>query len=299
LLKPDNYHWDFELVLPGTLPETIEKCNHGSIRYTLKAVAERHTFAPNLHTRRKVTLIRSLLPTSLEYLQTAVVTSNLNNIFEYEVSTNSRVFCLGDTIPVKIKLSSLNENVKIQSILCIFDEHVTYTIGTNQKVDSRIIDDFNLSNFSSELYSWNRLMELSIPDNPTHCHYDSQNDTIRIDHLLKFYITLEKHNGSLHESLAILPIIITPISPSSDVNLPAYSADDDDINNYDNCDSFSDNSRSNSLLSSPTLSSFDESLYETQEDMNKLPSYGSIASSIPAPLSDFSLPPTYDSSINS
>ena len=41
-LKPDNYHWDFELILPGTLPDTIEGCQHGSIRYMLKAVAERH-----------------------------------------------------------------------------------------------------------------------------------------------------------------------------------------------------------------------------------------------------------------
>src|SRR4051794_27169404 len=77
VLKPDNYHWDFELILPGTLPETVRGCQYGSVKYTLKAVAERHAFAVNLHTRRKVILLRSLLPNASEYSFISSTTSRI------------------------------------------------------------------------------------------------------------------------------------------------------------------------------------------------------------------------------
>src|SRR5436305_5667567 len=33
VLQPKNYLWDFELIIPGTLPETIEGCQFGSVKY--------------------------------------------------------------------------------------------------------------------------------------------------------------------------------------------------------------------------------------------------------------------------
>src|ERR1043165_2691245 len=44
VLGPNNYTWDFEFVLPGTLPETIEHPQIQSyIKYNLKATVERYT----------------------------------------------------------------------------------------------------------------------------------------------------------------------------------------------------------------------------------------------------------------
>src|SRR3989337_877978 len=133
VLKPDNYHWDFELILPGTLPETVQGCQYGSIKYTLKAVAERHSFAANLHTQRKITLLRSLLPSSLEYLESAVVSSTTSKI-EYNFSADSTAYSLGDKISIMMNLKSAND-LKVLSFSCTFREYITYTIGTNQKTD--------------------------------------------------------------------------------------------------------------------------------------------------------------------
>src|SRR3954452_6112360 len=192
VLKPDNYHWDFELILPGTLPETIEGCQHGSVKYTLKAVAKRHAVAVNLYTQREVTLLRGLLPSSLEYLQSAVTINTTSNI-EYEFSTNSTAFSLGDKISIMINLRSA-DNLKVQHILCKFKEYVTYTIGTVQKTDSKTIRVVNEIVCSRRADSWNHIIEIPLPNSPSHCLYDSQNDIISIKHMLKLQFTMECFN---------------------------------------------------------------------------------------------------------
>ncbi|CAG8722363.1 hypothetical protein RhiirA5_465573 [Rhizophagus irregularis] len=288
LLKPDNYHWEFELILPGTLPETIEGCQHGSVKYTLKAVAERHTFALNLHTHRKVTLVRSLLSGSLEYSQGAILANNWNNKIDYEFSLDSKVFSLGDKIPIRIKLRSLEKDLKVQEIICVFKEYITYTAGVNHKTDSKVIKIASENNFSRDVNSWYHLMEISIPNDSIYCLYDSQNDIICVKHRLKFYITfVDKVHSQRCELSAALSIMVTPDSYSSDnMNLPAY--DENHLSKTYFEDALSDHS---------TTCHFVNSLYDVEE-MNKLPSYRSIASLIPVPLADSLLPPTYDATIN-
>jgi hypothetical protein len=289
VLEPNNYHWDFELVLPGTLPETIEGCQHGSVKYTLKAVAERPTFAVNLHTQREVTLLRSLLP-SLENLQSAIMASTWINKVEYEFSANSSVFSLGDKISVLINLRSLDD-LKIQSILCVFKEYTTYRIRTCKKQDSKTI-----RSIYQQTDSWNHFMEIQIPNNLNECHYDSQNDIIRICHKLKFYVKFINDQNRVCELRATLPITITSISPDSDImTLPAYNENENVLEKIysDNDSLISNNSSlsSSSLSSSPCSSTFSDLEIE---ELSKLPSYRSITSFIPAPLADSLLPPTYD-----
>jgi hypothetical protein len=287
-LKPDNYHWEFELILPGILPETIEGCQHGSVKYTLKAVAERHTFALNLHTQRKVTLVRNLLSDSLEYCQGAIIANNWKNKIDYEFSIDSKVFSLGDKIPIRIKLRSIEEDFKVQEIICVFKEYVTYTAGANHKTDSKVIKIANENNFSRDVNSWYHLMEISIPNDPIYCLYDSQNDVICVNHKLKFYIIfVDKIHSQRCELRAVLTVMITPGSYiSDDMNLPAYDE------NHLSKSYFED------ALSDPSTNChFVNSLCEIEE-LNKLPSYRSITSFIPVPLADSLLPPTYDATIN-
>jgi len=297
ILKPDNYHWDFELILPGTLPETIEGCQHGSVKYTLKAIAERHVLAVNLHAQRKVTLLRSLLP-SLENLQSAFITSTWINKVEYEFSANSTVFSLGDKISVIINLISLEENLKIQNILCVFKEYTTYKIRTSHKTVSKPIAVIDEPIYSQQ-DSWNHFMEIKIPNDPTYCLYDSQNDIIRISHKLKFYVKFTNNQNRTCELRATLPVIITSTSNSDIMDLPAYNENENYLEKFYSDDDSLILSRQNtcsSSFSSSPCSSFSESLREI-EDLSKLPSYRSIASLIPAPLADSLLPPTYDASI--
>ncbi|GBC04550.1 hypothetical protein RclHR1_05730006 [Rhizophagus clarus] len=298
VLNPDNYHWDFELILPGTLPESIEGCPHGNLRYSLKAVAERNTFALNLRTKRFISIMRSILPSSMEYLQAVVISNTWGDKAEYEFSAGAKIFCLGDKIPISVNLKSLDPDLKVRNIICIFKEYATYSIGSNQKTDVKEVKSISYSDFSTEVDTWDFSMELSIPNEFSHCLYDSENDVIRVRHKLKFFVILRNYKTGLNYELrASLPIIITLNNDS--LNLPpyieAYLSDDDIFENtFSRCGS----SASSFSSSSSPCCSFDESLI-TFEEMNKLPSYRSITSSIPIPLADSSLPPTYDDFIYS
>jgi hypothetical protein len=255
----------------------------------LKAVAERQGFAINLHTQRKVTLLRDLLPSLLESLQSAAITNTWDNKVEYEFFVQSSVFSLGDKIPIMINLRPTDGDLKVQSVLCKFKEYVTYTVGTNQKENSRTISLINESILSQQVDSWNHLMEIPIPKNLVYCLYDSQNDMICIKHKIKFSVSFinQKRSCRLRTSL---PIIITSTSPNSEImTLPAYN--ESDLNEaYFEGDSLTLSS-SPSKFSSSTCS-FDGSLHEI-EGLSRLPSYRSISSLIPAPLADSLLPPTY------
>ncbi|PKK59989.1 hypothetical protein RhiirC2_819600 [Rhizophagus irregularis] len=297
VLNPNNYHWDFELILPGTLPETIEGCPHGSLNYSLKAVAERNTFALNLRAKRNVTIMRSILPSSMEFTQSVTMANTWSDKIEYEFSAGAKIFSLGEKIPLTINLRSLDNDLKIREIICVFREYATYTIGQNQKTDSKEIETIIRKNPSPHEDTWNLSMEALVPNELPHCLYDSQNDVIRIRHKLRFFVTLYNQKSELNYELrASLPIIITLNNDS--LYLPAYHENyfsDDDIFDPSLSRCGSPVSSNSSTFSSPCCS-FDESL-SIIEDMNKLPSYHSIFSHIPIPLAD-SLPPTYDDSMN-
>lgn len=297
VLNPDNYHWDFELVLPGTLPESIEGCPHGNLRYSLKAVAERNTFALNLRTKRFITITRSILPSSMEYLHAVVMSNTWADKVEYEFSAGAKIFCLGDKVPISVNLRSIDPDLKVRDIICIFKEYATYSIGTSQKTDVKEVKSISYRNFSTDVDTWDFSMDLSLPNDLSHCLYDSQNDVIRVRHKLKFFVILFNQKTKMNYELrASLPIIIT--FNNDILNLPpyneAYLSDDDIIEHTPLSRCGSSASSLSSSFSSPCCS-FDES-FITIEEMNKLPSYRSITSSIPIPLADSLLPPTYDDS---
>lgn len=294
MLNPDNYHWDFELILPGTLPETIEGCPHGSLNYSLKAIAERNTFALNLRTKRNINIVRSILPSSIEFTQAVIMANTWSDKIEYEFSAGAKIFSLGDKISITVNLRSLDNDLRIREILCVFREYATYTIGLNQKTDTKEIKSISQQNPTPHEDTWNLSMEILVP---THCLYDSQNDVIRVRHKLRFFVNLyNQKNEQSYELRACLPIIITLNDDS--LYLPAYHENyllDEDIFDHTLPRCGSPVSSISSTFSSPCCS-FDETL-STIEDMNKLPSYHSIFSHIPTSLAD-SLPPTYDDSMN-
>ncbi|CAG8554108.1 12359_t:CDS:2, partial [Funneliformis mosseae] len=222
VLAPDNYHWDFELILPGTLPETIDKCELGKLSYKLKAVAERPAFALNLHSERKVTLQRSLLPSSFEYALNSVVANTWTNKVDYEISVDSKVFVFGDKVPITVNLKPIHQGLKVHYLLCTLKEYATCAVGTSKKTVSKILRVHRENNFPCEGDTWSHSFDMFVPTSACLC--DSQNEIIKIKHKLKFFI-----------------------------------------------------------------------MFANQE-LNKLPSYRSISSLIPAPLAD-SLPPTYDAFI--
>ncbi|CAG8537392.1 10322_t:CDS:2 [Acaulospora morrowiae] len=292
VLQPDNYHWDFELVLPGTLPETIEGCERGSIDYRLKAIAERPTLAINFTAKRKVTIQRCLLPSSLEYMQSMIVSNIWTDKMEYEFNVDYKAYTLGDTIRVSMDLRPLKKHLNITKFSCILKEYITYHVGIHAKEEARVVCCYLDSELPEEGETWIKSFEVPLPKTSSLCHYDSQNEIIDIKHKLKFNVAFTEDGKNPSELRAAMQIIITPISPTSDrMILPAYREHQNDQLFLEDCDWPSSPSSSASSISS---SSFSDSL---SVNSDTLPSYRSIASCIPAPLADSLLPPTYDNNL--
>nr|CAG8542492.1 12669_t:CDS:2 [Entrophospora candida] len=296
VLKPDNYQWDFELVLPGTLPETIDVCEKNNyINYTLKAIAERHTFATNLQTRRTVKIQRCLLPTSLDLIQSVVVSNVWVDKVDYELSIESKIFSLGDKIPVSIKFTPLQESLRLKHITCALKEHVTYQIGAYSKTETKTIAMFKdidsasvLKNEENGLEVWTKSFGLPIPSSSDHCLFDSDS-FLKIKHRLRFSIAFQAFRASNKEYSAELeasmPVIITCVSPTS-------NDDNNNLSTSFSSHSFVASSNSNSPSEgSPEIHhNTIDNLFDI-EILNRLPPYQSIANEMPAPLTDSILPP--------
>ncbi|CAG8602422.1 3730_t:CDS:2, partial [Diversispora eburnea] len=210
----------------------------------------------------------------LDSMQSIIVANTWTDKIDYEFATDSKAFTLGDRIPIHMTLIPLEKKLSIVQFNCKLMEHITYQIGTQVKEENRIVRQYHDMKIDFNQI-WNKTFEFILPDTISSCHYDSQNEIIKIQHKLKFSVIFnnsgdEKDKNNL-EIKATLPIIITPFSSNNDgMMLPAYREH---------------------YLDQPyveDLSLFDES------KLNSLPSYRSITSSIPAPLADSSLPPIYN-----
>ncbi|RHZ56360.1 hypothetical protein Glove_402g37 [Diversispora epigaea] len=319
ILQPNNYHWNFELVIPGALPETIEGCEFGNVNYRLKAVAERSKLSINLNTQRKINIQRCFSSgEELDSMQSIIVANTWPDKIDYEFTTDSKAFTLGEKMPIHMTLIPLQKKLSIVRFNCKLLEYITYQIGTQVKEETRVIRQHNDVRIDFDQI-WNKDFEMVLPNTTPLCHYDSQNEIIKIQHKLKFSVIFnssgnEKDKNNL-EVKAALPIIITPVSSHSDsMTLPPYREHcfdqlyvDGSVPSLSSSLSSSPSSSFHSSLSYPSLSSstsssFTDSFLEMvqpkslfdESKLNSLPSYRSIASRIPAPLADSSLPPNYN-----
>ena len=78
-LPAGNYEYPFDLIIPGSTPESVEGLPDSYIIYRMKATIERNILAQNFVARRQVRLIRTLDTASLELAHAMV------NIFVLDV----------------------------------------------------------------------------------------------------------------------------------------------------------------------------------------------------------------------
>lgn len=71
ILPADNYEFPFDVVLPGTLPESVEGLQDAWVAYRFKAEIGRK-YAKDIHVRKPLRIIRTLSPAALELAHTMV-----------------------------------------------------------------------------------------------------------------------------------------------------------------------------------------------------------------------------------
>ncbi|CAO3621690.1 unnamed protein product [Mucor hiemalis] len=222
-LPEGHYKWDFELPLPGDLPESVQH-DLGEVYYRLKATVERPTFSVNYNDKKTLRVSRVLLPSSLELSQSLVISNTWTDKLSYDISVPSKVFSMGSLIPITFALLPIAPDLRVRSVSCVLKEYTTLSADEHSKMEGKVIKHLRDESFSSGENAWTKTELLPVPDHTSRLiQTDSNCDLIKIKHKLKFTVSLTNADGHVSELRAAIPVVIAEISPEEDENiLPAY-----------------------------------------------------------------------------
>jgi hypothetical protein len=297
-----EHKFDFELYLPGDLPQSLE-AEGGQVIYRLKAIVERTAFLQNIAKKETIQIIRCMLPSEFEMIQTLEIHNTWASKMMYDILLPSKVYACNQSIPITFHITPIASNLRVRSLTGTLKEYCTYTANECTKTDTRIVrqqkiehpflespvrTDFN----RDESIVWTQEMRLEIPSMRTQLVFcDADNDMIRIRHKLKFIISLYNADGHLSELRCSVPImIISSISHQTEMNtLPAY---DQSFGTTLCVEITPMNIAEEESLEQPLPSPSTNPLWWNGTNLSRVPSYRTAAQQESAQLS--SSLPTYD-----
>lgn len=227
-LAAGQHRWNFELPLPGDLPQSLE-AEGGRVSYRLKAIVERPTFVHNIIKKRPIRIVRCLMPSEFELAQSLEIHNTWSEKMIYDISLPSKIYAHGESIPVSFEIMPLATNLKVRALCGTLKEYCTYTANERSKTDTRVVRvERQVNPFANvtrqEDESWKRVIHIDVPERSPLVFCDADNDMIRIRHKLKFVISLENADGHLSELRCSVPVVVVDsYAQQTDGNqLPAY-----------------------------------------------------------------------------
>lgn len=193
---------DFEIPLPGNLPESIHH-ELGKVQYELEAYCDRPKFSKDYVDTCTIRLTRNLSASSLLYSQPVDISNLWENKVAYDISLPTKIYSPNKIIPVSFDILPLAPNLKIQSVVCSLKEYVTCTSDSNnnhQRTQSKVLnlihDDHFIQNPITGRFT--KTQVLVVPNRrDKRLHFDSSTELIEIYHKLKFTVSLENSDGHI------------------------------------------------------------------------------------------------------
>ncbi|ORX47686.1 hypothetical protein DM01DRAFT_1326747 [Hesseltinella vesiculosa] len=223
-LAAGEHVFDFELSLPGDLPQTLE-AEDAQISYRFKAVVERPAFVHNLVKKLPIKVVRSMLPSEFDLYQSLEISNTWESKMQYDITMSSKMYALGETIRLTFSILPIAPQLKVRSICASLKEYCSYTTSSNSKTDTRIIKfEKILDPFSeTDVGRWTREMQLQLPDNSPLVFCNTDNEMIHIRHKLKFSIALINADSHMSELRCSIPVVvIDSVARQMENMLPRY-----------------------------------------------------------------------------
>ncbi|OJJ05504.1 hypothetical protein ASPVEDRAFT_137895 [Aspergillus versicolor CBS 583.65] len=227
ILPAGNYEYPFEIILEGSMPESVEGLSDTYVTYRFKAEIGRK-YAKDIIVRRPLRIIRTLESSALELSHAMSVENIWPNKIEYSISTPTKAVIFGTSIRVDFKLIPLLKGLGIGQIISQLVETHDLTLNPEDpdsirntyKTTRTIINDehqldgdnhLEIIDEAAEGYQFSRVLDL--PKTLTRCLQDTDTRGIKIRHKLKFRVQLLNPDGHISELRATLPVSIF-ISPN-------------------------------------------------------------------------------------
>ncbi|KAL4942994.1 HECT-type ubiquitin ligase-interacting protein cred [Aspergillus oleicola] len=227
ILRPGNYEYPFDVILEGSMPESVEGLSETYVTYRFKAEIGRK-YAKDIIVRRPLRIIRTLESSALELSHAMSVENIWPNKIEYSISTPTKAVIFGTNIRVDFKLIPLLKGLGIGQIISQLVETHDLTLNPEDpdairntyKTTRTIINDehtldqdnaLEIIDETAEGYQFSRTLDL--PKTLTRCLQDTDTRGIKVRHKLKFRVQLLNPDGHISELRATLPVSIF-ISPN-------------------------------------------------------------------------------------
>ncbi|KAL9607766.1 MAG: hypothetical protein Q9167_007349 [Letrouitia subvulpina] len=139
LLK-GNYEWPFELILPGSTPETVEGLWDSWIIYRMKATIDRGLLAQKLIARKHVRVVRTLESDALELSHSMSIENTWANKINYTICTPSKAVIFGTSVKLDFRIAPLLKGLRISEVNSSISEAQDLIINQRRQAQkSRVV----------------------------------------------------------------------------------------------------------------------------------------------------------------
>ncbi|KAG2223039.1 hypothetical protein INT45_008240 [Circinella minor] len=239
ILETGTHTFDFELPLPGHLPESTRVGNIYIVQYTLNAIVERPMlFYRNYTCRRTIHLSRrpeeeetwrTILDYTLDQHPVAIA-DQWSDKLHYAFTAPSKLVPQGGQVQVSANISTVSDQIQIRYMSCYLKEYMSCRENTTisffndqqhqhskPRTHSRIIYYTQVKNNFNDIQ-----LTFPIPTSPDDCQIDCLNEQVKIRHRLKFSLSVINQDGNVSELRVMMPIKICPAREVQHDYLPAY-----------------------------------------------------------------------------
>lgn len=218
VLPAGNHEFPFEVIIPGSIDESVEGLEDAQVVYKLVATIERGRFANNFVSKKHLRVIRTLGPDELELNQTMCIENTWPNKVQYSVSIPTKAIAIGTFTHISFAYSPLLKGLtlgktKIQLVSCKSLSTGTGLSKQAETIISEVIMSPPPDGFLGQ-DEWTCQELFRIPSSLTKCTQDCQIEShIKVTHKFRFSIGLVNPDGHVSELRASVPISLF-ISPN-------------------------------------------------------------------------------------
>ncbi|CAI8496163.1 unnamed protein product [Hanseniaspora opuntiae] len=254
VLQPGNYELPFSLITPPNIPESLD-LKECYVNYYFTCSIERPSKKTDLILKKKLKIIRTLTPDSVELFETALISNTWPKKVEYALSTPAKSNIIGSLIPLRLELYPLSKKLRLGSIKVQLVEQISVfspVVGTktfervcakkkvsdplrscryyDEKLASEFPDIIPYENVIIEdrgqfLDKWDIMIYLETPSSLSKVAHDCViGNFVKVRHKVKFVIGLINPDDHVSELRAALPLHLF-VSPFAPVTAKSYYID--------------------------------------------------------------------------
>ncbi|KAK9709275.1 hypothetical protein K7432_009147 [Basidiobolus ranarum] len=210
----------FEVLIPNDLPESFQG-DFGTIKYTLKAVAETAFTSYNLKSKVPVYIHHSISTTE-ELSEAYELEHTIPNKVACKVTLPTDVYTPDEKFAVEVSALPLNQTVCITQVTCNLKEYTYFHIPSKSDESRLSVAEFvKFLSTSSATFKTDENFKTLIMRIPSYADLDRINKLVEVTHKIVVRIDWINENGEKDYTIWYIPITIG----TSELNqLPAYCA---------------------------------------------------------------------------